>query len=153
MCNADGRRYALRAGDVVELTPRVYLAPLVDGPPWLCGMLNYRGRPVPVVDLGLLASGQACPDRYSARIVLMPVPDHPQELFGLLVDRVSTANIDETQARRTPTGLSSGLLYDEEGLIHLIEPDRLLPVAHREMLFAPLAQSPPDSAFSPEQFS
>jgi purine-binding chemotaxis protein CheW len=44
------REYAFPVGDVAEVVQMVAVTPLPEGLPWVVGMLNYRGRVVPVVD-------------------------------------------------------------------------------------------------------
>ncbi|MFZ1404781.1 MAG: chemotaxis protein CheW, partial [Anaerolineae bacterium] len=45
------RAYALRVEQVIEVLRMVAIAPLPDTPPWLAGMLNFRGQVIPVMDL------------------------------------------------------------------------------------------------------
>lgn len=47
----DGREYALPVADVEEVLPMVAMVPVPGAPPWLAGVINLRGRTVPVVDL------------------------------------------------------------------------------------------------------
>ena len=44
-------RYALPSASVVEVVPSVALRPVPGTPPEVAGLLAYRGRVVPVVDL------------------------------------------------------------------------------------------------------
>lgn len=45
-----GQEFAVPVGDVIEVVRMVAVTPLPDGVPWVVGVLNYRGRVVPVVD-------------------------------------------------------------------------------------------------------
>jgi purine-binding chemotaxis protein CheW len=47
----DGRVHALDVGDVVEVVRMVAITPLPGGKPWIPGVLNHRGRVIPVIDL------------------------------------------------------------------------------------------------------
>jgi chemotaxis-related protein WspB len=137
MCYADDQRFALPVKDVQELTARVHLARAAGNPDWMAGLLNYRGRPVPVLDLAQLAIGRPTQTRYSTRIILLLAPGRTGELFGLLAERVTTAALRADQVRPTNAALGSQILFDEEGLVQLLDPDRLLPPDRRDILFPP----------------
>lgn len=51
---AGANRYAVEIARVIELVPRVELRLVPHAPPALAGFLGYRGKVVPVIDLGLL---------------------------------------------------------------------------------------------------
>jgi chemotaxis-related protein WspB len=50
-------RYALDASRVVEVVPLLCLQRLPQAPPGVAGVFNYRGQPVPAVDLSQLTMG------------------------------------------------------------------------------------------------
>jgi chemotaxis-related protein WspB len=80
--------YAIPARSVVEVVPHVALRPLPGAPPWVCGLLAYRGRVVPVVDLGRKLFGTPCESsRLSSRIVVVEAEGGRR--FGVLTERVS----------------------------------------------------------------
>ena len=70
-------RYAVDVARVIELVPRVELRPIPHAPAFLAGLLGYRGKVVPVIDLGLLLDVAPCQDRLSTRIIL--VDDSPDD--------------------------------------------------------------------------
>ncbi|HEY1331025.1 MAG TPA: chemotaxis protein CheW, partial [Actinomycetota bacterium] len=45
------REYALPAEHVLEVVRMVAVTPLPEAPPWLAGVINLRGRVVPLIDL------------------------------------------------------------------------------------------------------
>ena len=49
---AGANRYAIDVARVVELVPRVELRAIPHAPAFLAGLLGYRGKVVPVIDLG-----------------------------------------------------------------------------------------------------
>ena len=51
---AGPNRYAIDVTRIVELVPRVELRKIPHAPAFLAGLLGYRGKVVPVIDLGLL---------------------------------------------------------------------------------------------------
>ena len=80
--------YAIPARSVVEVVPHVALRPLPGAPPWVCGLLAYRGRALPVVDLARKLFGAPCESsRLSSRIVVVEAQDARR--FGVLTERVS----------------------------------------------------------------
>lgn len=65
-----GQRYALPSRCVVEVVPAVPLRSVPGAARGLAGLLAYRGRIVPVVDLGEAFGGQAAAARLSTRIAV-----------------------------------------------------------------------------------
>jgi chemotaxis-related protein WspB len=63
-------RYALPANEVVEVLPLVALKHVPHAPRGIVGLLNYRGEPVPVFDLSLLALGRPVAHRVSTRLLI-----------------------------------------------------------------------------------
>jgi chemotaxis-related protein WspB len=68
---AGANRYAIDIVRVIELVPRVELRAIPYAPPFLTGLLSYRGKVIPVIDLGLLFDGTSCRDCLSTRIILV----------------------------------------------------------------------------------
>jgi len=68
---AGPNRYAIDVARVVELVPKVALRSIPHAPAFLAGLLGYRGKVVPVIDLGLLLGAAPCRDRLSTRIILV----------------------------------------------------------------------------------
>jgi chemotaxis-related protein WspB len=71
MFTAGGNQYAVDVARVIELVPRVELRKVPHAPVFLAGLLGYRGKVVPVIDLGLLLDGGPCRDCLSTRIILI----------------------------------------------------------------------------------
>src|SRR3954452_23926543 len=79
-------RYALEASRVVEVLPLLELKKIPQAPKGFAGVFNYRGRPVPAVDLCQLSLGQPAAERLSTRIILIYCPDArvQEQLLGLI---------------------------------------------------------------------
>ncbi len=95
--------YAINVARVVEVVPRINLRQLPHAPSFLTGVFDYRGKVVPVVDLGVLLGSQNCRDRLSTRIIL--VNSHPDALAqpGETVETTCTDHQDTAitgQSRR-----------------------------------------------------
>jgi purine-binding chemotaxis protein CheW len=50
VCTLDGQEYAIPAENVIEVFRYAAVMPLPDAPPWVLGVIDVRGRVVPVVD-------------------------------------------------------------------------------------------------------
>ena len=64
-------RYALEAKHAVEVIPFLNLRRIPGTPRGVAGIFNYRGRPVPAVDLCELTLGQPARERLSTRIIVV----------------------------------------------------------------------------------
>ena len=139
----DDDRYALDAGEIVEIIPTVTVKRIPQAAPGIAGVIDYRGAPVPLVDFHELSLGRPAQRRLDTRIVIVHYPDMRGEdrLLGLLVERAT-----ET-LRRAPEDFSDPgvnpekapylgpVTADEHGLIQRIALDRLLPPSVRDQLF------------------
>lgn len=136
-------RYALDAGQVIAVLPQLGLKAIPHAPSAVAGLCQYRGAPVPVIDLSELALGRPSANRLSTRIVLVQFPDPVSgpHLLGLLAERAT-----ETLRRDPEDFIASGVSVDAasylgpvtadaRGLIQRIEVQRLLPASLRALLF------------------
>jgi chemotaxis-related protein WspB len=140
MCHCGGNRYAIDSRHVCEVLPRVHLHRLGGLPPWLAGMLIYRGRATPVMDLRELTEGGPCVNRLGGRIVVLRIDLRgSQRSFGLLVESVDIQEIHKEPERAgdAPVGPSElGTLHlDEQGLFHLVATARLVSQDREAILF------------------
>jgi chemotaxis-related protein WspB len=143
-------RLALDIQRVREVVPRVTLQKVVGSPAWMAGLLVYRGRAVPVLDLHRLLDAGECPPHLSSRIILVPLGRGPvdpggegESLVGLLAAQV--ADIREAPPGgqsapvlhgANPTGLGTTLV-DQGGILHLVDVERLLPGPMKDLLGGP----------------
>lgn len=87
------QRYLLPAAVIERVIPALPARALTGSHPAVCGVVEYRAEPVPVVDLGLLWFERACEPLYSTRIVLVAWKDG--RLLGLQVEgAVSTVRVN-----------------------------------------------------------
>ena len=144
-CQAGSNRYAFQSRDVVEVLPRVKLQSLSDSPPWLAGLLIYRGAAVPVIDFDYVTQSTPCPDRLSSRIaVLQTVHEGVVRRFGVLAEQMglSEYNAHENQLH-TDEGVQVGLgklCQDEEGVFQMIDPGALISQGRLASLFSQTAK-------------
>lgn len=79
-------RYAVCAPDVAEVIPVPVLTRIPGAPGWLCGIGNWRGHVLPVIDLRPLLGLEVSPSPSSARVVVLAVDDVE---VGILADAVT----------------------------------------------------------------
>jgi chemotaxis-related protein WspB len=140
-----GDAYAVEAIRVVRVVPCVELRALPHAPEGLAGLFRYRGRMVPVIDLGLVLGNRPSSPLLSTRIVLVgdrsPVRD--EAVLGLIAEHVSDVRAVADSAIASPPSVLGRHPYlgpiasTETGLIPLIAVDRVLA--------EPLRQSPAEA--------
>ena len=137
-------RYALEASRVVEVVPLLTLKQLPQAPKGVAGIFNYRGRPVPAVDLGALTLGQPASERLSTRIIIVNYPDArgTNHLLGLVAEH-ATEMLRKDVKEFVDLGIKLGaapylgpILMDGNSAVQLIYEHRLLPEPVRQWLFA-----------------
>lgn len=136
-------RYALDSSQVVEVLPLLGIKQIPQAPDGVAGAFNYRGKPVPVIDLSELALGRPARRHMSTRIIIVRYPDGngTLHLLGLIAEKAT-----ETVHRDPADFADSGVVNDDapylgpvatdpHGLVQRIEVTRLLPAAVRDVLF------------------
>ena len=78
--------FAVAVTGIDVILPLPELGAIASAPDHVAGMLRYRGRWVPVLDLQILRSGEPCERVYSTRIILVKEADG--SLLGLLAEQV-----------------------------------------------------------------
>lgn len=138
-------RYGLEARQVIEVVPMAELKAIPRAPAYVAGVLNYRGAPVPVLDLTQM--NQSYPSRVcmSTRIILVSYPTvgATARILGLMAERVTeTTKKDLTEFM--PTGVNTPdapylgpVTNDDHGMLQLMDIDRLVPAEVRALLFSP----------------
>ena len=96
LLDAGADTYAVATAAVVEVVPYAHLKAAPGAPAAVVGILNFRGQPVPIVDCGILLTGQPCQLRFSTRIILhrLTVGDH-HRLLGLVGENVTRTQVFE----------------------------------------------------------
>jgi chemotaxis-related protein WspB len=136
-------RYALEASRVVEVVPLLTLKKLPQAPAGVAGIFNYRGRPVPAVDLGALTIGRPASERISTRIVIVNYPDDTgtNRLLGLIAEHATEMLRKEVKEFADPgVNISAApylgpILMEGANPIQWIYENRLLPDPVRKSLF------------------
>lgn len=135
-------RFALDTGRVVEVLPLLELRRLPQAPSAVAGVFNYRGQPVPALDLCQLLLQRPAREALSTRLIVVrcPAAAAPPPLLGLIAEQATAVFHRDPHEFRSP-GLDLGatpgcgaVAADDDGLIQWIDPDRLLPDTVRETL-------------------
>jgi chemotaxis-related protein WspB len=140
-------RYAIEAHRAVEVVPLLDLKRVPGAPPGVAGIFNYRGRPVPAIDLCALTLGRPAREELSTRIIVMRQDDAQgrTQLIGVVAERATDLvrkDVGGGQAELgngVQTGFLGPVLLDERGFLQLVRPDHLLTEPVREALFAQVA--------------
>lgn len=136
-------RYALDAGHVVEVVPLLELTRLPQSPPGLAGLFNYRGRPVPAIDLCALTLGHPANECLSTRIILVNYADErgANHLVGLIAEK-ATGMLRRDPKDFVDPGVKLGqapylgpVLMDSQGPIQWLNEQHLLSAPVRRRLF------------------
>jgi chemotaxis-related protein WspB len=136
-------RYALPATQVAEVLPMLEVKQIPLAPAAVRGAFDFRGRPVPLVDLSQMALGRPAAEQLSTRIVLVDYPDGRggTRLLGLLAEQVTeTLRLRPEEFRDTGVELSDApwlgpVASDPGGLVQRIDVAQLLTPDVRALLF------------------
>ncbi len=93
-----GGRYGVCAPDVAEVIPLPRLTRVPGTPSWVCGVGNWRGHVLPLIDLRGLLGVAVTPLPSSSRVVVVSVDDVE---VGLVAEAV-TGLVAVTEARDAP---------------------------------------------------
>jgi chemotaxis-related protein WspB len=140
-------RYALEASRVVEVVPLLEIKRLHRAPDGVAGIFNYRGRPVPAVDLAKLTLGRPALQHLSTRIIIVNYSDETgtNHLLGLIAEH-ATAMLRKDARDFVDPGMRTGnsprlgpILLDNDGPIQWVHERALLPQTVSRLLFSELA--------------
>jgi chemotaxis-related protein WspB len=135
--------FAMAASQVRRVIPRVALTGIADAPEYTAGQMNYRGAPVPVIDLCRLATGKPAALRISTRIILVDyaLAGGRSLILGLLAEHVvetvtskqpllpsAAVNLDDLRDR-------PATLLQENEVIQMFDLRRMLPAREVDALF------------------
>ena len=136
-------RYALSSEEVIEVLPLLDLKRIPKAPEGIAGAFNYRGVPVPVVDLNTLSLGSKARLRMNTRIFIVRHHDEngTQRPLGLIAEKVTeTLNRDpkdfvDAGVTNTEAAYLGPVLNDENGLVQWVKTAQLLPQSVLDVLF------------------
>jgi len=138
----NNEHYAVRATDVIEILPLTTIRPMPLAPKCIAGVLDYRQKILPVIDLVELTNNRPHNKVLSSRIIIMNYSvnqdNHP---IGLIAEKVTdTISIDEKKLSASnitiPNASYLGKMYkDSENFVQIIEVNSILSAEIQNMLF------------------
>jgi len=143
-------RYVLDASRVVEVLPLLELKKIPQAPRGVAGLFNYRGQPVPAVDLSQLTLDQPASERLSTRIIVVNYLDGTGKslLLGLIAEhatemiRRESKDFVDSGVKLDATPYLGPVLMDGKGAIQLVHEQRLLSEKVRTLLFSNAVDQP-----------
>lgn len=137
-------RYALEASHVVEVVPLLEIKRLPQAPKGVAGIFNYRGRPLPAVDLTELTLGQPAAERLSTRIIIVNYPDGNGQvhLLGLIAEQATGILRKDAKDLAGPLVNAGSASYlgpvfvDAKGPVQCLKEQHLLSEPVRDLLFS-----------------
>jgi chemotaxis-related protein WspB len=137
--------YVLDALQIAEVLPLVSIRRIAQAAACVAGLINYRGRPVPVVDLSELMLGRPAQRHISTRLVLVRYGEH---LLGLIAEH-ATETLRRDAAEFVDSGVASDaapylgpVTLDAGRLFQWIEVHKLLPASLSNVLFRQVEEQP-----------
>lgn len=128
-----GARYALDATQVVEVLPLVNLREQAHAAPCVAGVFDFRGTPVPVIDLSQVTMGRHAIRRLSTRVIVVKgAIGRNAQSVGLLAERATeTARRAESDFIAAPVSGDQApclgpVATGESGLLQLVDVNRLV---------------------------
>lgn len=124
----DGREHGVAVEDVVEVLRMVASTPLPEAPPWLGGVINFRGRVIPLIDVSSRLGAPTRPRDLSTRIIVVLADESP---VGLIVDDVvevltlPAEAVDAARPGADAVPAVSGVARDGDRIILLVDRGRL----------------------------
>jgi len=138
-------RYALEAGRVAEVLPRLGLKKIPQAPPGIAGLADYHGSTVPVVDLNAMALGIPARESMSTRLLIVRYPAPPdgeERLLGVLGEmatetiRLGAQDFHEPGVSGEPDAPYLGPVAHVAGrIVQRVEIEKLLSPETRERLW------------------
>lgn len=135
-------RYGLPLADVARVLPAVALKQLPLAPPYVAGLMDLHGEPVPVIDLSRLAGLASGQPWFDTRIILVdyPLGGGTTAALGLLAEHVTGVELLDAAALRAP-GIDSAAFLGQvaggaAGMLQLVRLEQLLGPEVRALLFA-----------------
>ena len=132
--------YALDTTQIAEVLPLLEITRVPQTPVGVAGLINYRGKPVPVIDLSEMMLGEPARAHISTRLILVRYGEH---LLGLIAEQ-ATETMRREAASFTDSGLGSDsapylgpVTQDGGRLIRRIDVQKLLPPEVSGVLFRP----------------
>jgi len=136
--NIGDETYVADTCDVIEIIPLVRLKTLPNSLPGVCGLLNYHGTPVPVVDINQLCAQNNTADTLTTRIIIVNYKKH---VLGIKAESVTeTIKIEASEFKDSGIKINGNDFFGkiaehDNRFLQLIKLDNLLTGDVRDCLF------------------
>jgi purine-binding chemotaxis protein CheW len=100
----DGREFALPIEDIAEILQMVLVTPVPAVPPWVAGVVNLRGRVIPIVDLRTRLGIEPKTPELNTPIL---IAEQGTRKLGLIADRVRDVISLDDAALEAPAELGA----------------------------------------------
>lgn len=140
--HVDDERFACDCEQIMEVIPRVSLRSLSHTSAGIAGVLNYAGKPVPVLDFTKLCVGRESTDHLSTRIILFSRDageGKERQTLGMMAERVTNtierkpSDFSDSGVKYRDASYLGGVFHDESGIIHQVLVDELFIVVSQEL--------------------
>ncbi|MES1983132.1 MAG: chemotaxis protein CheW [Pseudomonadota bacterium] len=136
-------RYVLEAKDIIEVVPYAKLKRVPQAPPYVVGLLNYRGETVPVIDICFLMGDRLCELKLSSRIALVNYRDGSglSVCIGLLIEHLTeTVRFNEQDFSDSGVTLKDNpylgrVIIDNNSIVQMVDIKKIIPESAHEVLF------------------
>jgi len=130
--------YGIRASEIIEVIPLIPLEKVPGSETSIAGIFNYRGNPLPVIDLCQYFHQHPCQQLLSSRIIIIR-QQHAGTYFdvGLIAENVTeTLQANETEfhasgLKNSQDDFLGEIMHQQNKLIQIINTDRLIPPSMR----------------------
>lgn len=137
--------FAIPVTQVAEVLPLTALQKIPLAPDYIAGLLDFRGTPVPVVDLCALLGGEKHHKVLTTRIILIHYQHHGDttKLLGLIAERVTeTLQIEDAAFQQSGIQLNNApylgsVAKHHDVVVQLINAEALLTDEVHDMLYRP----------------
>lgn len=129
VCEVGDERYALKISEVYEIIKLQKITVVHNSKPYLMGVINLRGKIIPIVNLHKRFELRDYVPTKASRIIVV---ESNEDIIGIVVDRVSkvTEFEDVQPIHDTIAGLDSGYFdgmgLSDDGVVSLLKIDKVL---------------------------
>jgi chemotaxis-related protein WspB len=135
-------RYGLSTRHLTRVLPLMELKQIPGTPGFVTGLMNFHGKPVPVIDVCAVACGTPCTLHFDTRILLVDYcADAVWHMLGLVVERVAgMKDIDPSSFFESGVSAMNApflgkVTSDDGSILQLINVEHLLSPEVRAILF------------------
>jgi len=154
---AGGQTYAIESKNVVEVLPAVPVRAVPKLPDYVLGVVGYRGRLIPVIDLAKRLTDEFSARRLSTRLLIVEFPKrepiaspHPPSTarLGIVAENmVSTLRSEDVDTLLPAMGLENSpylgrILRLNGQTVHMLVVENLLPANLASGMFAATLEAP-----------